>query len=164
MAVKEISTDEISEKIYGYIKHFEKKDKDFYIWDKIIFSNTIKDRETLRKIKRYRPLVTYDNLDELRKIKKHCAAAGLILRLKVPDSGSQVEMSSKFGAEPGDADHLIGQAFDAGLVVEGLSFHVGSQCTNFENYVQGLQLSAKHIEGGRDTRWEDDQDPRYRWW
>jgi len=26
--------------------------------------------------------------------------------------------------------------------VEGLSFHVGSQCTNFENYVQALNMSA----------------------
>ena len=100
--------------IYEYIKHFEEKDKDFFIWDKIIFSNTIKDKETLRKIKRYRPLVTFDNSDELKKIKEYCDTAGLVLRLKVPDTGSQVEMSSKFGAEPGDADHLIKQAFDAG--------------------------------------------------
>jgi ornithine decarboxylase len=128
--------------IYEYIKHFEERDKDFFIWDKIIFSNTIKDRETLRKIKRYRPLVTYDNSDELKKIKEHCDSAGLVLRLKVPDSGSQVEMSSKFGAEPGDADHLIRQAFDAGLVVEGLSFHVGSQCTNFDNYAVALTITA----------------------
>jgi len=128
--------------IYEYLKHFEESDKDFFIWDKIIFSNTIKDRETLRKIKRYRPLVTYDNSDELKKIKEHCDTAGLVLRLKVPDSGSQVEMSSKFGAEPGDADHLIRQAFDAGLVVEGLSFHVGSQCTNFDNYAVALTITA----------------------
>jgi len=128
--------------IYGYIKHFEERDKDFFIWDKIIFSNTIKDRETLRKIKRYRPLVTYDNSDELKKIKEHCNTAGLVLRLKVPDSGSQVEMSSKFGAEPGDADHLIRRAFDTGLVVEGLSFHVGSQCTNFDNYASALTITA----------------------
>ena len=32
-----------------------------------------------------------------------------------------------------------------GLVVEGLSFHVGSQCTNFENYVQALHLSENII-------------------
>ena len=29
-----------------------------------------------------------------------------------------------------------------GLVVEGLSFHVGSQCTNFENFVQALNMAA----------------------
>ena len=89
--------------VYEYIRHFEEKDKDFYIWDKIIFSNTIKDRDTLRKIRRYKPLVTFDNVDELKKIKEHCDTAGVVLRLKVPDIGSQVEMSSKFGAEPGDA-------------------------------------------------------------
>lgn len=135
--------------IYEYLKHFEEKDKDFFIWDKIIFSNTIKDPETLRKIKRYRPLVTYDNRDELLKIKKHCDTAGLVLRLKVPDTGSQVEMSSKFGAEPGDAARLIEQAFEAGLVVEGLSFHVGSQCTNFDNYTAALSITSDIFHDAR---------------
>lgn len=129
--------------IYEYLKHFEERDKDFFIWDKIIFSNTIKDPDTLSKIKRYRPLITYDNRDELLKIRKHCPTAGLVLRLKVPDTGSQVEMSSKFGAEPGDAAHLIADAFEAGLVVEGLSFHVGSQCTNFDNYTAALAIISE---------------------
>ncbi|MEI6125949.1 MAG: alanine racemase, partial [Pseudomonadota bacterium] len=120
--------------VYEYIKHFEEKHRKFYIWDKIIFSNTIKDRHTLQKIKKYRPLVTYDNRDELLKIQQYCPTAGLVLRLKVPDTGSQVEMSSKFGLEPGEALNLIQASFDAGLEVEGLSFHVGSQCTNFDNY------------------------------
>ena len=135
--------------VYEYLKHFEEKDKDFFIWDKIIFSNTIKDRETLRKIKRYRPLVTYDNRDELKKIKEHCETAGLVLRLKVPDTGSQVEMGSKFGAEPGDANQLIRQAFDAGLVVEGLSFHVGSQCTHFDNYTAALAITSEIFHDAR---------------
>jgi len=135
--------------VYEYLRHFEEKDKDFFIWDKIIFSNTIKDRETLRKIKRYRPLVTFDNSDELKKIRQHCETAGLVLRLKVPDTGSQVEMSSKFGADPGDADQLIQQAFEAGLVVEGLSFHVGSQCTNFDNYTAALAITSEVFHEAR---------------
>jgi len=128
--------------VYEYIKHFEEKEKDFYIWDKIIFSNTIKDREALKNIRRYRPLVTYDNIDELKKIKEHCDTAGLLLRLKVPDTGSQVEMSSKFGTEPSDAVALIRKTFDLGLGVEGLSFHVGSQCTNFDNYTSALAITS----------------------
>ncbi len=136
--------------IYKYLKNFKEKDKDFFIWDKIIFSNTIKDRETLRKIKKYRPLVTYDNADELKKIKEHCDTAGLVLRLKVPDTGSQVEMSSKFGAEPGDANNLIRRAFDAGLVVEGLSFHVGSQCTHFDNYTASLAITSDIFHDARE--------------
>ena len=59
----------------------------------------------------------------------------------VKDTGSVVELSSKFGASPGEAVDLIEAAFNAGLVVEGLSFHVGSQCTNFQNYVQALGIA-----------------------
>ncbi len=135
--------------VYEYIRHFEEREQDFYIWDKIIFSNTVKDRDTLRKIRRYKPLVTFDNEDELRKIKEHCDTAGVVLRLKVPDIGSQVEMSSKFGAEPGDARRLIGHAFDLGLVVEGLSFHVGSQCTTFDNYTAALDIASQILHDVR---------------
>ncbi len=140
--------------IYEYIEHYEEHDKDFFIWDKIIFSNTIKDRETLSRIKRYRPLVTFDNSDEVKKIKACCDTAGLVLRLKVPDTGSQVEMSSKFGAEPADAGRLIRQAFDSGLVVEGLSFHVGSQCTNFDNYTAALAITAEIMNDARARGYE----------
>jgi ornithine decarboxylase len=135
--------------VYEYIRNLDQKVKDFYIWDRIIFSNTIKDRDTLKKIRRYRPLVTYDSIEELKKIKKNCNTAGLVLRLKVPDTGSQVEMSSKFGAEPGDAANLIKQAFDSGLVVEGLSFHVGSQCTNFDNYSAALTITSQIFNDAR---------------
>jgi ornithine decarboxylase len=128
--------------VYTYIKHFESKDKEFFIWDKIIFSNTIKDRDTLRKIRRYRPLMTYDNADEIRKIREYCPTAGLVLRLRVPDTGSQVELNSKFGVEPGDASKLIQKVYEAGMVVEGLSFHVGSQCTHFDNYTAALSIAS----------------------
>jgi ornithine decarboxylase len=135
--------------VYQYIKHFDKKEKKHFVWDKIIFSNTIKDRTTLAKIKQYKPLVTYDNSAELKKLKDHCDTAGLVLRLKVPDTGSQVEMASKFGAEPGDAQQLIQEAFDLGLNVEGVSFHVGSQCTNFDNYTVALDLAATILNDAR---------------
>ncbi len=135
--------------VYQYIKHFEKKDKKYYVWDKIIFSNTIKDRATLRKIKEYKPLVTYDNSAELKKLKEYCDTAGLVLRLKVPDTGSQVEMSSKFGAEPAEAQKLIQEASDLGLTVEGISFHVGSQCTNFNNYTEALAITSEIFHAAR---------------
>ncbi len=135
--------------VYQYIRHFEKKEKKYYIWDKIIFSNTIKDRTTLQKIKQYKPLVTYDNADELKKLKEYCDTAGLIIRLKVPDTGSQVEMSSKFGAELSDAEKLIQQAFDMGLKVEGISFHVGSQCTNFDNFTSALSFTSEIFNNAR---------------
>lgn len=120
-----------------------KKELKSFIYDKIILANTIKPIDTLLKIKDYNTLVTFDNLEELKKIKKHCPDAGLICRIRVANVGSVVELSSKFGVEPGDAANLIETAFNMGLNVEGLSFHVGSQCLNIENYVNALNASAE---------------------
>ena len=131
--------------VHEYIKNMPKKERQDWIWDKIIYANTIKPIETLEALDKYNPLVTFDNIEELKKLKAHAPHAGLVLRIRVPNTGSMVELSSKFGAHPGEAVDLIIMAFDMGLVVEGLSFHVGSQCTNFENYVVALQLSADII-------------------
>ena len=128
--------------VYENIKNMPAKERQDFIWDKIIYANTIKQIETLHELDQYKPLVTYDNIEELKKIVKHAPHAGLVLRIRVPNTGSMVELSSKFGAHPGEAVDLIIEAFKSGLVVEGISFHVGSQCNNFENYMQALQLSA----------------------
>lgn len=128
--------------VYRFIENLPSKKRQDFIWDKIIYANPIKPVETLEELDRYKPLVTYDNEEEIRKIAKYAPNAGLALRLRVPNTGSMVELSSKFGALPGEAVHLITRAHDYGLTVEGLSFHVGSQCTNPENYVQALHLSA----------------------
>ena len=128
--------------VYENIKKMPTKKRQDFIWDKIIYANTIKREETLQELDQYKPLVTYDNIEELKKIVKHAPHAGLVLRIRVPNTGSMVELSSKFGAHPGEAVDLIIEAFDRGIVVEGVSFHVGSQCNNFENYMQALQLSA----------------------
>jgi ornithine decarboxylase len=128
--------------VHKCIEKLPAKARQDYIWDKIIYANPIKPISTLEELDQYKPLVTYDNLEEIGKIRKHAPRAGLALRLKVPNTGAMVELSSKFGAAPGEAVDLIEAAHRAGLVVEGLSFHVGSQCTNFENYVQALNLAS----------------------
>src|SRR5512136_1939441 len=132
--------------VYENIRNMPKKERQDWIWDNIIYANTIKPIDTLRTLDQYKPLVTFDNREELKKIREHAPHAGLVLRLRVPNTGSMVELSSKFGADPGEAVDLIASAFAMDLVVEGLSFHVGSQCTNFENYIQALQLSANIIK------------------
>jgi ornithine decarboxylase len=132
--------------VYKNIKNLPEKKRQDFIWDKIIYANTIKQEETLRKLDQYKPLVTYDNISELHKIKKHCPRAGLVLRIRVPNTGSMVELSSKFGAHPGEAVDLILEAFKINLVVEGISFHVGSQCNNFENYMQAIQLASSILK------------------
>ncbi len=128
--------------VHELIKMLPAKERQAFIWDKIIYANPIKAIETLQQLDQYKPLVTYDNHEEVMKIAKYARHSGLVLRLRVPNTGSMVELSSKFGALPGEAVDLIAYAHNNKLEVEGLSFHVGSQCTNPENYVQALHLSA----------------------
>ena len=128
--------------VYRFIEDLPPQERQDFIWDKVIYANPIKPVETLQELDRYKPLVTFDNEEEVKKIAKHAPNAGLALRLRVPNTGSMVELSSKFGALPGEAVQLIACAHDHGLTVEGVSFHVGSQCTNPENYIQAIHLSA----------------------
>jgi ornithine decarboxylase len=136
--------------VYENIRKMPAKQRQDWIWDKIIYANPTKPTDTLEQLNKYKPLVTFDNLEEIHKIKQHAPNAGLALRLKVPNTGAMVELSSKFGALPGEAVDLILEADRLGLTVEGISFHVGSQTTNFENYVQALNLTANIFQEARE--------------
>ena len=128
--------------VHDNIKNMPDKKRLDWIWDKIIYANPIKPNETLKQLDPYRPLVTYDNIEEVHKIKKYAPHAGLVLRIRVANTGAVVELSSKFGAAAGEAVDLILAAEKLGLGVEGLSFHVGSQTTNFENFVQAISRAS----------------------
>lgn len=110
---------------------------------KIIFAHTIKSIEDIRFAKRRRvKLMTFDNEPELYKIAKHYPKAQVLARIKVANVGSQVELSLKFGADPEQAYFLLRKAKALGLAPMGISFHVGSQSTNVENYLQALEMSS----------------------
>src|SRR5574340_1483947 len=128
--------------VHEHIKDWPEKKRQDFIWDKIIYANTIKPAKVLAKLNPYKILVTFDNIEELKKIKQHAPDLGLVLRIRVPNTGSMVELSSKFGCHPGEAVDLIAEACQMGLGVEGISFHVGSQCNNFDNYIQALNFSS----------------------
>ena len=128
--------------VHEKIQHLPAQQRQDFIWDRIIYANPIKAIETLKQLDQYKPLVTYDNHQEVLKIARYAPHSGLVLRLRVPNTGSMVELSSKFGALPGEAVDLIAFAHNNKLEVEGLSFHVGSQCTNVQNYSQALHLAA----------------------
>jgi len=53
------------------IKNLPAKAQQDFIWDKIIYANPTKPKETLVALDKYKPLVTYDNLNELKKIRQY---------------------------------------------------------------------------------------------
>ena len=110
---------------------------------KIIFANTVKSSEDIISARRRKVrMMTFDSEPELYKIAEHYPGAHVLLRIKVVNEGSVVNLSLKFGADPEIAHLMLRKARALGLVPTGISFHVGSQSTNVENYLQALEISA----------------------
>jgi len=111
--------------------------------EKIIFANTIKSNEDIKAAyKKKVKMMTFDNEPELYKIAKYSPGAKVLIRIKVANIGSIVELSLKFGADPEQSISLLKKARSMGLKPVGLSFHVGSQCTNVENYLLALEVAS----------------------
>ena len=70
--------------------------------------------------------MTFDNTDELYKIKKLFPGAELFLRISTDDSSSLCRLSLKFGASMDATNELLALAKELELNVTGVSFHVGS--------------------------------------
>lgn len=116
----------------------------------LIFANTIKPAEAIAAAaNRGVDLMTFDSEYELDKIAEYAPGARVIVRIKVPNVGSMVELSLKFGAEPSDALDLLIKAHKLGLKPTGVSFHVGSQCTRAENYIESLEMAAIIVRDSR---------------
>jgi ornithine decarboxylase len=118
--------------------------------DKLIFANTTKKEDVIAAARRRGVVfMTFDSEYELLKIAKQAHGARVLVRVKVPNVGSMVELSLKFGAEPADAVPLLLKAKRLGLKPIGVSFHVGSQCTHGDNYLEAFELSAIIIRDAR---------------
>ncbi len=110
--------------------------------DRLIFANTMKSDAAIEFAAKQRVnLMTFDSEYELQKIARHAPKARVLVRIKVPNVGSIVELSLKFGAEPADAVPLLLKAKRLGLQPVGVCFHVGSQCTHGSNYLEAFELT-----------------------
>ena len=115
--------------------------------DRIIFANTVKRPEALQFVRKARVnLMTFDNEPELYKIAKHAPGSRVLARLKVGNIGSIVELSLKFGADQDQIVPMLVKCRWLGLKPEGVSFHVGSQCTNIDNYIRAFEVVSDIIE------------------
>lgn len=83
--------------------------------------------------------MTFDNTDELYKIKKLFPGAELFLRISTDDSSSLCRLSLKFGAAMDVTDELLALAKDLELNVVGVSFHVGSGASDPLAFLKAVQ-------------------------
>ncbi|MDI6733215.1 MAG: type III PLP-dependent enzyme [Planctomycetota bacterium] len=111
--------------------------------ERMLFANTIKRTESLKFAeKQLINLMTFDSEYELYKIAEFAPNAKVMIRVKVSNVGSIVELSVKFGVEAADAIPFLIKAHRLGLKPIGVSFHVGSQCLKVENYVEALEMAS----------------------
>jgi len=103
--------------------------------ERIISSNPVKSLKFLRAAASYGiRLFSYDSTDEIEKLATLAPHAQLYVRLSVPNEGSEWPLSKKFGVEIDEALALLYAAKEKGLNPVGITFHVGSQCTNMYNW------------------------------
>ncbi|MCC7547718.1 MAG: type III PLP-dependent enzyme [Burkholderiales bacterium] len=113
--------------------------------EEIYYSNPVKSRAYLeyaaaKGVQWY----VLDCVEELRKIVAVKPDASLYLRIEVSNVGSDWPLSGKFGAPVPDVDGIIDEAVRLHADLAGVTFHVGSQCRNPENWRAGME-SAKRV-------------------
>jgi ornithine decarboxylase len=110
----------------------------------IIYSNPVKASAYVRYaaqqgVKWY----AIDSVEELDKIFAIAPEAKLILRIDVPNGGSDWPLSGKFGAQQAEISHIIREAARQGADLAGVTFHVGSQCLNAENWRVAIERAKR---------------------
>lgn len=103
--------------------------------DKIISSNPVKSLKFLKMASMYGiKYFAFDSPEEVDKLVKYIPGCNVYVRLSVPNEGSEWPLSKKFGVELDDALELLKYAKEKKLKPTGITFHVGSQCTNLYNW------------------------------
>jgi ornithine decarboxylase len=119
----------------------------------VFYSNPIKSPQSIKHAADH-GVIWYcvDTHEEVEKIAMINPQAKLYLRIAVSNEGSSWPLAGKFGAGPAAVEAIIAAAKQFNMQICGVTFHVGSQCCNIDNWVAGIraskQLFAKLISHG----------------
>ena len=110
----------------------------------IYYSNPMKSRAYLeyaaaKGVEWY----VFDSVEELRKIASIKADAKLYLRIDTPNIGSDWPLAGKFGSHVAEIKDIINEAAAIKADLAGVTFHVGSQCRNPQNWRVGIERAKK---------------------
>ena len=106
----------------------------------VFYSNPVKARESIAyAAAKGVEWFVIDSLDELRRVHEVAPQGKVYLRIATPNIGSDWPLSGKFGAGAGDAREIVAAAAKIGADLAGVTFHVGSQCRNPENWRVALE-------------------------
>lgn len=108
----------------------------------VFYSNPVKAREAVAyAAAKGVEWFVVDSADEMRKVFEVKPDAKQYLRIAAPNIGSDWPLSGKFGAGVADTRELVTLAAKLGVDLAGVTFHVGSQCRNPENWRVAIEKS-----------------------
>ncbi|KAI8148182.1 pyridoxal-dependent decarboxylase [Fennellomyces sp. T-0311] len=117
--------------------------------ERIIYANPCKQASFIRYAnQRNVAKMTFDNAEELHKIKKLYPDAELVLRILTDDSKSLCQLGLKFGAPLEIVPSLLQTAKELDLNVIGVSFHVGSGCQDEHAFADAVMRARKAFDIG----------------
>jgi ornithine decarboxylase len=106
----------------------------------VFYSNPVKARDSIAyAAAKGVEWFVIDSVDELRRVHGVKSDAKLYLRVATPNIGSDWPLSGKFGAGAADTREIVATAAKLGADLAGVTFHVGSQCRNPENWRVGIE-------------------------
>lgn len=109
-----------------------------------IHTHPIKKDSEIRSALRYGATTfVVDNEYELTKFTPYRSRVGILIRVSFRSPGAIVDLSRKFGCAWEDVPALISKAQSLGIHVKGLSFHVGSQCSDAAKHVEAIERCAE---------------------
>jgi len=117
---------------------------------RIIFANPCKQASFIKYANQVGvDLMTFDNENELLKIKEHHPNAKCVLRIITDDKNAICRFSMKFGADMDSSLKLIELAYKLNLDLCGISFHVGSGQMSPEAFSESIQNARKLFDYAR---------------
>jgi ornithine decarboxylase len=106
----------------------------------VFYSNPMKSRDSIRyAAQKGVEWYVVDSVDELRRVHELKSDARIYLRIATPNIGSDWPLSGKFGAGASETREIVATAAKLGADLAGVTFHVGSQCRNPENWRVGIE-------------------------
>jgi len=110
----------------------------------IIYANTVKLPKDLRYAQASGvSTMTCDSVYELRKIASNHPGANVFIRIKCGDPSALISFGDKFGSDEKEWAGLLKEAARLRLNIGGVSFHVGSGCSNAEAYEYAITQATK---------------------
>lgn len=107
--------------------------------NRIIYANPCKQVSQIKYASAHGvQMMTFDSEVELVKVARYHDNAKLVLRIATDDSKAMCRLSVKFGAPLKACRGLLERAKELGLEVIGVSFHVGSGCTDPKTYTEAI--------------------------